>query len=78
MDISRNTQLVNIEGELKKKHIQILINEKKSSIAALTQRLKDLIDIEQKKLEFQIEIHTREITALQGKIIDVEPIKEKD
>lgn len=65
-DIKRNTSLVPIEGELKKKHTEIQINEKLSHIAGLKQRLDDLENIEAKKLRFQIEVLEKEIGFLEG------------
>jgi len=66
-DIQKNTALVPIEGELRKKEIEIRINEKKSNIFALERRLQDLVDIEKKKIELQMEILEKEIEFLEDK-----------
>jgi len=68
-DIQRNTGLVPIEKDpqLAKKHREIQINEKLSLIKVLKGRLDDLVNVEAKKLELQIDVLEKEIALLQDK-----------
>ena len=59
-----------MDAELIHKHNLILINEKKSVIAGLKQRLLDLETIESKKLYLKIEILEREIKFLESKCVE--------
>ena len=73
-DLERPTRgMVPIDGDLAKKQRVIQVNEKRSVIDALNIKLRDLKEIEQKKIEFQIELLEREIDFLKNKdVVDTE------
>jgi len=64
-------EIVPIVGELKKKQLQIEINEKLAAVENLKLRLKSLVNIEQKKIEFQIDVLEKQISFYQGQFIDI-------
>jgi len=73
MDINNNRALVKPTDEMEKKHIQITINEKASQINGLKNRLSDLVNVEGKRIELQIEVLEKEIEFLENKLaIDVQ------
>ena len=71
-DIERNVPAIVIEGELKRQHIQIQINEKKSQVKAFERQLEDLKDIAQKKLEFNINCANKEIEMLEKQLEQIQ------
>lgn len=71
-DIRRNNHLVEMNAEMKKKHIEIMINEKKSVIHGLKRKLEDLENVEAKKLRLEIEMREKEISELQKNINAIE------
>lgn len=80
-DLERpKTSLVPIKGDLIRKQNEIRINEKKSLIDALTIRLRDLEEIEAKKIKLQMEVLNREIDFLnkEDEAIDVEANQDKE
>jgi len=71
-------EIVPIVGELKKKQLTIEINEKLAAVENLKLRLKSLVNIEQKKIEFQIDVLEKQISFYQGQFIDVKVEKSKN
>jgi len=76
-DIQKNNSLIPMTSDLEKKHVQIQINEKKSLIRALGIRLDDLVNVEAKKLQLQIEKLTLEIEHLSNEFA-IEIIEDTD
>ena len=72
-DIKRNLPMDPevVPKELHEMHLQIQFNEKKSIIAGLKQRLKDLDEIEKKRLEFEIGMREHDIDRITKKITEV-------
>ena len=87
-DIKRNmTDLLAGDSDLQHQHLKIMLNERQSKINALKLRLQDLVNIEQKKIEFQINLEEKAIKDLEVKmakfennenLIDVEADTKKD
>ena len=70
----RGKSLVPLNAHLKKQQTEIQINEKVSIVDALKIRLRDLEEIEAKKIRFQMQILQNEIDFLkdkQNQIVDV-------
>jgi len=76
-DIQINQRdLVPIVGELKKQQLVIEINEKLASVKGLKLRLENLVNIEQKKLEFQINVLEKQIAFQQEQFTDEDKVVE--
>ena len=70
-DINRNKGLMSLDGELKKKHLEIQVNEKLSQIASLKLRLEDLRSIEEKRVKLQIEMLEKEISQMTAQDVEI-------
>jgi hypothetical protein len=68
-------EIVPIVGKLKKQQLEIEINEKLASVKGLKLRLENLKNIEQKKLEFQIDVLEKQIDHYKNQFANVEEIE---
>ena len=65
-------EIVPIIGKLKQQQLEIEINEKLSAVKGLKLRLENLVNIEQKKLEFQIDVLEKQIEHFKGQFAEAE------
>jgi len=70
--------LVKTDPELSKKHTTVIINQKLSTIKKLQLALEDLKNIEQKRIELQIETLEKEVENMQEERDSIIEVKYKE